>query len=298
MKLILGLSLLMVSLPASMSAAAAAEEHFIEHEGVQRRYLLHLPPNWARQTKASVIVMLHGGGSNPDRARTVGLDKYADPQGFIIVYPAGLNRGWNDGRPIKGRTADDVGFLSALIDQLAADYNADTKRIYATGMSNGGFMSFALACRLAEKVRAIAPVAGSMAVGSIGDCHPSRSVSVMMINGTADPLVKFEGGKVLGRQGSESEPISKVVDFWRRQECGTAKAKIEAQRLPDVDRQDDSTVEIERVKCNGVAVTNYTVHGGGHTWSGGMQYAPRKLAGPVNRDFSASQAIVEFFAGH
>src|SRR5256885_10504683 len=132
----------------------------------------------------------------------------------------------------------------------------------------------------------------------MGGRIPRRSATGMMINGSSAPMVKFEGGKVLGRQGSESEPISKVVDFWRRQECGTARAKIEAQRLQDVDRQDDSTVEIERVKCNGVAVTNYTVHGGGHTWSGGMQYAPRKLDGPVNRDFSASQAIVEFFASH
>ena len=274
----------------------APEEHFIKFDGLERRYLLHLPPGWTKQSKAPVILMLHGGGGTPEHTGAHELDKYGDSKGFIIVYPEGLNRGWNDGRPIKDRTSDDVGFLSALVDELVAKYNADAKRVYSTGMSNGGFMSFTLACRIPDKIAAIAPVAGSMGLGAIEDCHPKRNIPVMMINGTSDPLVKFEGGKVLRREGSEAEPIGKVVEFWRSQACGAAKLPIKFERLPDVDPNDGSTVEVERVKCPGGEVVNYTVKGGGHTWPGGIQYMPKFVVGSVNNDFSASAAIVEFFS--
>src|SRR5215471_11124507 len=111
------------------------DEHFIQVGGIQRRYLLHLPPGWKNESKAPVILMLHGGGGTPEHTGARELDKYGDPQGFMIAYPQGMNRTWNDGRQIKGRTYDDVGFLSALMDELVQKYNADSKRIYVAGMS-------------------------------------------------------------------------------------------------------------------------------------------------------------------
>jgi polyhydroxybutyrate depolymerase len=291
--------LLLLSLISVRVVAASAKttgEHFIKVDGIERRYLLHLPPAWTKPSKAPVIFMLHGGGGTPEHTGGVDLEKYGDPKGFIIVYPEGRNRGWNDGRPVKNRSYDDVGFLSALMDELVAKYNADPKRIYSTGISNGGFMSFTLACRIPEKIAAIAPEAGSMGPAVVEDCHPKRSIPVMMINGTADPLVKFEGGKVLGRDDRESAPVGKVVDFWRNQACGSARPPIKFERLPDVDPNDGSTVEVERIHCPGGEIVNYTVKGGGHTWPGGTQYLPRFVVGTVNRDFSASEAIVEFFS--
>ena len=283
---------------ASAADSRTAEEHFIKVDGIQRRYLLHLPPGWTQQTKAPLVLMLHGGGGTPEHTGARELDKYGDPKGFMIAYPEGLNRSWNDGRLIKGRPYDDVGFLSALIDELVQKYNADPKRVYVTGMSNGGFMSFTLACRIPDKIAAIAPVVASMGPGAIEDCHPKRSIPVLMINGTADPLVKFEGGKVLRREGSEAEPISRVVAFWRNQACGAAKPPIKLERLPDLDPNDGSTVEIERVPCPGGEIVNYTVKGGGHTWPGGIQYMPASIVGSLNRDFNASAAIVDFFSKH
>jgi polyhydroxybutyrate depolymerase len=242
--------------------------------------------------------MLHGGGGDPEHSGSRDLNQYADAKGFMVAYPEGINRSWNDGRLIKGRSYDDVAFLSTLIDELVQKQNADSKRIYVTGMSNGGFMAFTLACRIPQKIAAIAPVAASMGAGAFADCHPQRSIPVMMINGTADPLVHWQGGQVLRRSGSESEPIPKVVEFWRRQACGSAKPMIRFERLPDLDPNDDSNVEVERVFCPGGDVVNYTVTGGGHTWPGGVAYLPRMIVGPVNRDFSASHAIVEFFSAH
>jgi polyhydroxybutyrate depolymerase len=294
------LSVLLFLLLAVAFAAGAEkrEEHFISVEGLQRRYLLHLPPGWAKQSRAPLILMLHGAGGTPERSGARDLDKYGDEKGFIVAYPEGLHRSWNDGRLIKGRTYHDVAFLSAVIDEIVREDNADPKRAYVTGMSNGGFMSFTLACRISDKIAAIATVVGSMGVGAIENCHPRRAISVMMINGTDDPLVKFEGGKVVRRKGSESEPVGKVVNFWRNQVCGAEKPALNRERLPDSDPNDGSTVTVERVQCAGREVVNYTVEGGGHTWPGGVQYLPKLVVGRVNRDFNASHAIVDFFSAH
>jgi polyhydroxybutyrate depolymerase len=280
------------------TGAEQREEHFIQVEGLQRRYLLHLPPHGQREGKTPLILMLHGAGGTPERSGARELDKYGDEKGFIVAYPEGIKRSWNDGRLIQGRSYDDVTFLSAVIDQIVHNQNADPKRVYVAGMSNGGFMSFTLACRIPEKIAAIATVVGSMGVGAIEKCRPQRTISVMMINGTEDPLVKFEGGKIWGREGSESEPVAKVVEFWRKQACGAEKPAVSREALPDLDEHDGSTVTVERVQCAGHEVANYTIKGGGHTWPGGAQYLPKLVVGGVNRDFSASQAIVDFFSTH
>lgn len=270
------------------------KEEFITVNGIKRRYVVHLPPAYDHNKPVPLIFMLHGGGASPEYPGDYHLADAADAKGYITIYPEGMKRGWNDGREISGRTADDVGFISAVIDEAAHDYNIDRKRVYSTGMSNGGFMSFTLGCRLADKIAAIAPVAGSMSHFTLDACKPARKISVLMINGTGDPLVKYEGGPVRGR--GDSEPITKVADFWRKQECRNAQA--EAKQLRDRNGNDSSTVKVETVSCAGTEVINYTVEGGGHTWPGGAQYLPQMVIGPVNRDMDASQVIVDFFARH
>jgi polyhydroxybutyrate depolymerase len=272
------------------------DQNFVTIDGLQRRYFvraLRLP----EKTKHPVILVLHGAGGTPDNAKWLSIEKYSLPRGFVVAYPEGINKTWNDGRPIEGRTASDVAFLSAVIDEVVVKYGGDPKRINVTGISNGGFMSFTLACQVSEKIAAIATVAASMGVGVMEKCHPAKPVSVMMINGTADPLVTWNGGKVLRRLGSESEPVSKVVGFWRKQVCGR-DVRVKHESLPDLDKRDDSTVELERVQCASGEVANYTVTGGGHTWPGGIQYLPKLLVGSVNRDLNASEEIVNFFERH
>jgi polyhydroxybutyrate depolymerase len=287
-----------VALTAFAADSGRPGERFLMVDGVERRYLMHVPPDWAKQTQGAVILMLHGAGGTPEHAGASDLNRYADRKGFLVVYPEGLDHAWNDGRPISGRTADDVAFLSALIDELVQKYSANPRRVYVTGISNGGFMSFTLACRISDKIAGIAPVAASMGVGQMEGCHPRHSISVMMINGTADPIVRFDGGQTLHGKGSESESVRKVVEFWRSQVCGSKQVPVKHESLPDVDRSDGSTVEVERVQCPDGEVVTYAVKGGGHTWPGTPQYMPRAVVGNVNRDFSASAAIVDFFSSH
>lgn len=291
--------LLFTSLALSLAASAQTTEHFITVDGVQRRYLVHEPPDRDLGRPAPLIFMLHGGGGSPERTGTRDLNAFADPKGFIVVYPEGLTKGWNDGRVIPGRAQpDDVKFFSVMIDELVRTQNADPRRIFATGMSNGGFMSFRLACDLADKIAAIAPVAGSMGEGSFPTCKPKRPVPVLMINGTKDPLVPYNGGAVARTHG-RSYPVPDVMWFWRK--VDHCQDMASTANLPDRDPHDGSTATktwCTSITDANVEVVNYTVEGGGHTWPGGPQYLPKFLVGRVNRDFNASEVIVEFFSRH
>ena len=293
----------LLSLPAlaqRFSPPPNTTEHFLNAGGVQRRYLVHLPPRFSKNAHAPLVLLLHGGGGKPDGAAHDGQAETADAHGFVLVMPEGMNKSWNDGRLISGRDVDDVGFISALIDTLVRDYGVDAKRVYLTGISNGGFMSFRLACDISDKIAAIAPVAASMGEGAPEECHPKHPIPVLMINGTKDPLIHFNGGEVGGtwlRNHGSSVPVPQLVAFWRKQ-AGCTSA-IEKTDLPDRDKTDDSTVT--RESCggkSGAEVVNYTVIGGGHTWPGGTAYAPKFVVGVVNRDFNASEAIFDFFARH
>ncbi len=251
-----------------------------------------------------MVLLLHGGGGKPEGAAHDGQADAADAHGFVLVMPEGIDKGWNDGRLVKGHGNDDVAFLSALIDAMVRDYGVDAKRVYSTGISNGGFMSFRLACDLSDKIAAIAPVAASMGEdaqsSALDECHPSHAMPVLMINGTKDPLIHFNGGEIGGtwlRGRGASVPVPQLVAFWRKQ-VGCSPV-IEKTDLPDRDKTDDSTVT--REACHGrsgAEVINYTVVGGGHTWPGGTAYAPKALVGVVNRDFNASEVIFDFFSRH
>src|SRR5262249_40112433 len=160
-------------------------------------------------------------GATPEHPGDYRLADAADAKGFLLAFPEGMNRGWNDGRVNPERNKyDDVPFLSAVIDDLVRTQNVDPKHVYSTGMSNGGVMSFRLACDLADKIAAIASVVGSMPENGEASCKPSHPVLVLMINGNADPLVRFQGGQAGMKNHGRSEPIFAVVNFWRRQICG------------------------------------------------------------------------------
>ncbi|MBZ0165617.1 MAG: esterase, partial [Candidatus Omnitrophica bacterium] len=226
----------------------------------------------------------------------------------IVVFPEGDGRRWNDGRVETHRTlfdkpiarADDVGFLSLLIDTLTDKYPVDRGRVFSTGISNGGFMSFRLAMDLSHKIKAIAPVTAQISL-AIAHKKPLSPVSLMLINGTEDPLVPYKGGHVrLGpRAKSRGEILSTEESIARFVEVNGCRGRPRVQDLPDVDRRDGTTVTKTRydVCRDGTEVVLLTVHGGGHTWPGGVQYLPERRIGRVSRDINATQMIADFFLG-
>jgi polyhydroxybutyrate depolymerase len=279
-----------------VSAARARDEPgTLQFGGLNRTYRVHVPPGPA----AGLVLNLHGGGgTGVGQQGLTDFDAVADVNNLVVVYPDGYDKSWADGRgasPADRRHVDDVGFLVALTSKLVKDFGVAPGHVFATGMSNGGFMSNKLGCDRADVFVAIAPVAGTLGAGVA--CNPSRPVSVLAAHGTSDPLVPFNGGKVRGRGGvSHSVSASGMVDKWRSVDgCQGEPSKRE---LPDVG---DGTLvrRFDSTACAAASeVVFYRIDDGGHTWPGGKQYLPQAIIGHTTRAFDASEVIAQFFLTH
>jgi polyhydroxybutyrate depolymerase len=276
----------------------------IEFEGRTRSYLLYLPPAVTGPKALPLLLAFHGGGGQgQSMQRLTGFNTLADQQGFIAVYPDAVDKNWNDGRDSpflasQREGINDTGFVSALIDHLSHNLNIDPKRIYATGMSNGGIFSQMVGCELAGKIAAIAPVAGSMATKLAPNCNPARPLPVMMIMGTDDPLVPWQGGAVVNDKRGTVLSVADTIQKWVAFDGCDSTPTI--TREPDKDPQDGTQVRREAYSSckDSTEVILYAVEGGGHAWPGGPQYAPPPLIGKTNRDINASQLIWDFFSRH
>jgi polyhydroxybutyrate depolymerase len=241
------------------------------------------PSTWSPEKNFPMLLALHGltqtgngmmGFSN--------FNLYAEQYGFIVVYPNGVSNSWNVGFP-GGSTADDVGFLIALIDTVNAAYATDLNRIYSTGFSNGGFMSYRLACEAGDRIAAIASVAGTMTNASLSACQPSRDIPVMHIHGTNDYVVFYNGGF-----GNAS--VNEVLTFWKTANECPAIPTIE--NLPDLVPEGSTVQKQTWTPCtDSTEVTFYKINGGGHTWPGSVGTTG---SGNTNRDIIASEEIWKF----
>lgn len=257
----------------------------ITHNGLQRDYRLYVPAGYNPANAAPLVLNLHGFTSNAlEQEFYAGMNAVADTAGFLVCYPNGIDNSWNVGW-FFGSTADDVGFLSALIDELSTRYTLDSNRVYACGMSNGGFMSYRLACELNDRIAAVASVTGSMVPAYRPQCNPGRPVAVMEIHGTADPVVPYNGLALI------SLPIDTVVRFW----VGNNSCALFADTtvVPDVAPNDGCTaIRIDYRNCDdNTEVALYRIQDGGHTWPGADT-----TIGVTNQDFDASVEIWRFFS--
>lgn len=257
--------------------------------GLQRTYRIYVPAKYNSNKAVPLVFNLHGLGSNADQQEVYGdFRGIADTANFIIVCANGTQtaagQGWNN-FATPGTGVDDVGFISAVIDKVSSKYSINKNRIYSTGMSNGGFMSYDLACFLNTRIAAIASVTGSMIASHLKACKANRPTPVMEIHGTADNTVKYDGTPGL----LTHTPIDTLVNFWAK--FNNCAAPV-VTTLPNTNTADGSTVE-HRVYGNGKngsSVELYKVIGGGHTWPG----SAINLSG-TNQDFNASKEIWRFF---
>lgn len=273
----------------------------LEYGGANRTYRLHLPSSYDGTKAAPLVFAFHGGGGDAEgMEKLTHLSRIADEHGFIVVYPDGLNNQWNDGRPEINPGVDDVGFISALIDQLEKDYEIDQDMIYSTGISNGGFFSFRLACELSEKIAAVAPVAALMGENLSKTCSPQSPIPVMIIIGTDDPLVPWNGGEIMARGSSRGRILSEssTVSFWAKVD-GCSQAPVITYE-PDMDPSDGTRVRRETYAggSDKAEVVLLAVEGGGHTWPGGIQYASERTIGKTSDDIDAGEVIWDFFQKH
>lgn len=277
-------SILLSSIIISDISAQTSVET-LEHDGITRSYRLHLPPNFDPQESLPLVFNLHGFTSNAFQQEAYSeMNLVADTARFIVCYPNGVGQAWNVGWSF-GSTADDIGFISAMIDEFAENYNINTDRVYSCGMSNGGFMSYHLACNLSERIAAVASVTGSMVPGSIEECAPVISRPIMEIHGTADATVPYGGSANIAL------PIEAVVDHWvTTNDCLIVSDTTD---YPDINTGDNSTASrIDYSDCEGDKMVSFIkVFNGAHTWPG----ASITFIGTTNQDFNASSTIWNFF---
>jgi polyhydroxybutyrate depolymerase len=290
--------------PMALGAADGTERRSLVVDGRRRSYLVHAPPR--RGGDLPVVLVFHGGGSTAlAMERESGFSALADREGFIAVYPEGVSRSWNDGRgegstPAVRAGVNDARFVARLLDALEAAYPVDRGRVYATGISNGAMLSHLLAVTLSDRIVAIAPVAGGLAEPLARGFRPGRPVSVLVLQGTDDPLVPFRGGVVgVGRaRRGAIVGTDAAVGLWRRhnetQEIG------QETLLPDRAPLDGCRVEVRRWNAgrDSAEVVLYRLEGAGHTWPGGTQYLPRRVIGGVCRDIDGAEVIWAFFRRH
>jgi polyhydroxybutyrate depolymerase len=277
----------------------------IEWDRLKRTYTVHLGHSYSGRLPAPLVVALHGhGGSGPGMAGLTGFNRLADRDNFIVVYPDGIEKGWNDGRIAgqisQGLIVDDVGFISAIIADISKDYYVDARRIFVTGMSNGAMMSHRLVSELSLTIAAFAPVAGNIPVRMASVLKPTRAVPVLIINGTNDPLVPWDGGEVhLGNiyRGTVLS-VSDTTQFWVNNDQCSKSAQITHLSTDDYNDRTSVEKEIYAGGKDDSEVDLYKILGGGHTWPGGQQYLPESIIGKTSRQFSASEVIWHFFQAH
>lgn len=294
-------TLLALSLITADPLAPGDNVREIEFNGVQRKYTVHVPPQFDSHKPIPVVLIYHGALTNRDMMSAfTGLNKKADAAGFLAVYPNGNGNGkltfvWNAGGlrdKALNQKYDDVAFTSRLLDELATLANLDPKRVYATGLSNGGMMCYRLAAELSDRIAAIAPVSGTMA---IPEAKPGRPVPVLHFHGTDDKLVPFEGADSRARLVIPFKSVDETMRIWAKID-GCPESPV-VEQLPD--KADDGTTVERRTwgpGTDGAEVILYLVAGGGHTWPG--RERPVRLLGKSTKDISANDLIWEFFEKH
>ena len=293
-------------------------EFFLNHNGLERRYLVHVPFSYEKEVPTPLVFSIHGGGGTANGfKKSIDLDSNAEKNNYILVYPDGTNKknpdkklSWNSGMGTMSLTmekkADDVKFFSEIIDDIATKFNIDEDRVYATGISKGGQMAFRLGCDLTDRIAAVVAVAVPMSTDVT--CEPSGSIPIMIIHGKKDPIAPFEGGEckmrsddLLGTMPYSEMPttcksINNVTNFWIDNNDCSSQSKMTYQNGDVVCQTFDQCVD-------GTEVTLCVSENAGHTWPGmpGKNLASQSLVesvvGKVTRDISNDQ-IWEFLSKH
>jgi polyhydroxybutyrate depolymerase len=265
----------------------------LQSGGRKRTYLFQLPSDYSSSKRWPLVFALHGTFQDGhDLAEISRLDNFAYRSGIIVVFPNAIGATWDwDG-------SGDIAFFSAMIDNLEASFSVDASRVYVIGGSQGGFMVFKLACDLAERIAAVASVAATMPVSLSQNCHPTRPLPVLEINGTADLLMPYDGGiKLIGPEMGTRRLSAQASANWWAQTDGCAVAPALDSLPPKTKDGFETRRELYSACREGTEVALYSVVGGGHAWPGGEAFA-RISFGRTSHDLNADEVIWEFFQAH
>lgn len=295
--------LFLLLLQVNVQAQGTDLERTMSVDQLERAYLIHFPTGYSSTSKCPVIFALHGGGGNYENAPAFyNLNAEADKHHIIVVYPNAMNKSWcmkGVGSMVEEskQNIDDVRFIAAIMDTLSRHYHVDSTAFFCTGLSRGGIFALYLASKLPGRFKAIAPVCASLPL-SIVDSYTFYPTSVLLINGTEDPLLPYDGGHgsiSRSKRNEENHFISTHELVQRIKTLNTCPEISLAHRLPDHEKSDRCHALKTTYECSGTRFTFIKITKGGHTWPGGPQYLSKNIIGNVCMDFKAEEEIVNFF---
>jgi polyhydroxybutyrate depolymerase len=276
----------------------------IGHDNYIRNVTFHIPKK-LRKRNRSLVLCLHDGGESPEsmaRMTRRNFNKLAEKNNFIVGYPEALNEYWNDAREDSVSLShydeiDDVGFIEKVMDYAIDSFKIDIDKIYIAGFSEGGLMAFRLACEIPQKIHGFAMVAATMPLDQIVECTPDTTASFIMINGTRDPVLPYEGGQLIIEDQEMGSMLAaeEAMNYWLEEnECTDRSSNKEMANRDTFDETRSERVLYDDCKNKNKLMLIRVVNGG-HSWPGGRQYQNEKSVGKVAQDFDAADVIWKFF---
>ena len=270
------------------------------YEGLNRKYMYYIPSGIDHLVNIPVVFFLHGMGASAQIGVNVLGPQYharAERDKAIVVYPNAVSKHWNDklgGSYPLTDSVNDVGFLNALIDLFIREFKANPNRIYFSGSSNGGMMTYRLSCDIPEKIRAIAPFVSTISPNVAREFSQAKSIPIIITSGTADSVIKWNGGTIKVTRTPVILSGDENVAYWVAR--NGVKKKAEITYLPDLETGDNSTVEIQHYKGKNDVIL-YKIIGGAHTHP--TLRAPGKaFVKGLNMDYNSFERVWDFMMSY
>ena len=258
----------------------AGADQYLQVDSLKRAYDLHVPSSYKSNQPVPLLIALHGTGGNGNVIKQqTGFNQLAEQKGFIVVYPDGVKQHWDARRGNQPETTNDVGFISALIDDLGNRYSIDRRRIYATGFSNGGTFTHRLACELSNTITAIAVVSATMPENLTSRCQAAKPIPVLLIHGTKDEAIPY------ATAGRGLLSVPDTFKYWSTHNRCSPLPKELPLTIPGIQTKTYGQCASQ------TSVVLHSIEGGGHEWAGSAAKATDAIA----NQFSASAVIWDFF---
>jgi polyhydroxybutyrate depolymerase len=290
---------------ANLSFAQTKEQLF--HDDNKRTWLTYLPSDYSEDISYPLIIALHGGGGNARQLMNNTRKRFnqlADEENFIVVYPQGVKKSWNDNHErdqngyARKKNIDDVGFIEKMITKLEANYSINSEAIFACGISNGGLMSQTLAMELPEKIKAIGLVASNFGKNQIEKLDTNQPFSIIVIHGEDDPVFPYNEGEigVFNKPRGKVLGVNKTIDYMLNLNGNSTEPLISEIENTTNDNCNSEHLKYPNFENSMLKVELINVSGGGHTWPGAKeQRLITRIVGVTTQDFSACDKLWVFF---